>query len=121
MAAPIRDAEIARDKLADALWWLRGFSAAAETGVDEAAHRLAEELSEVREYINALQHGNVRRLGDEKAIVLTYGEFERLVDASRTGAVREDLADAQRTVHEVLNEYRREAEQARKSNLDLPF
>jgi len=121
MARPIRDAEIARDKLADALWWLRGFSAAAETGTDEVAHRLAEELADVREYINELQYGAVRRIGDEKAVVLTYAEFERLVDACRPDAHREDLNLAHTTIRAVLKQYGEEAQRARDKLADPLF
>jgi hypothetical protein len=119
MARPIRDIETARDRLADALWWLRGFSAAAVAGPDEVADRLATEISEVREYLNEMQRGSVRRLGDEQAIVLSYAEFEHLVDAARPGAAREDLSLASTTIHKVLAEYA--AEKQRANDDKFPF
>lgn len=117
----IRDVEAARDKIADALWWLRGFSAANPENSSIPAG-LASDMTEVREYLNLLQHASVRRLGDEKAVVLQYSEFEHLVDASRPGATRDDIAQAATTIRSVLGSYSREAQRARDdANPEIPY
>lgn len=118
----IRDIEQAHAALADAIWWLKGFAAARPSDVDEGAgeHRHMEaRLQDVRNWLHSLTTGSFRRLGDERAIVLTYGEFERLVDASRPGSTRADIELAGETVRTVLDAYRDEAMRSR--NLDIPF
>ncbi|GEM70982.1 hypothetical protein SAQ01S_07480 [Sphingomonas aquatilis NBRC 16722] len=113
------DMQDARDKLADALWWMRGFAAAAEGRGTE--RDIAAKLSDVHAYLGDVQNGRLRRLGEETAIVLTFAEFERLVDAARVPDARE-ITSAKQTIEAVLAEYRREDEQARRSRNDqIPF
>jgi len=104
----------ARDKIADALWWMRGF-AACSTSILHAD--LADKLSEVNGYLLDVQRGRVRRLGDETAVVMTFAEFERLVDAVRVPRPQE-IKLAVDTIEAVLADYRRDEARC---NEDVPF
>lgn len=116
----MRDMQEARDKVVDALWWMRGFAANSEGGSVE--HDLARKLLDVNAYLAQVQTGEVRRLGEETAIVMTYGEFERLVDAVRGRPTLEDVKLAVETVDAILAAYRREDERARRdANPEIPF
>ena len=115
----MRDMQEARDKIADGLWWLRGF-AAANHG-DAVAADLAEKLRSVHAYLADVQCGEVRRLGEETAVVLTYPEFERLIDAVRVPRPQE-IKSAVDTIEAVLAAYSRESKQhARDMNPEIPF
>ena len=119
--AMIRDIEGARDALADAIWWLKGFAAARPASIDEGSGEhvsLENKISEVRAFLASINRASIRRLGEETAIVLTFAEFERLVDAVRVPRPAEMQA-AINTVEAVLAEYRMEEQSAR--NLDAPF
>ena len=118
----IRDIEQAHAALADAIWWLKGFAAARPPSIDEGSgdHVVMENrLQEVRNWLHSLAQGSFRRIGDEKAIVMTYAEFERFIDAARPQATWEDLNLAAETGRTILAAYRDEA--ARSRNLDIPF
>lgn len=115
----MRDMQEARDKLADALWWMRGFAANGEDGT--VVHSLAGKLADVHAYLARVQLGDIRRLGDETAIVMTFAEFERLVDAIRVPRP-EEIKSAVDTVEAVLAAYRREEQRAvRDRNPEIPF
>lgn len=118
----IRDVEEAREALADAVWWLKGFAAARPPSIDEGAgeHReLEAKLGEVRRFLSRINRADVRRLGEETAIVLSFAEFERLVDAVRVPRLAETVAATQ-TIEKVLAEYRAEDDAARRGD-DIPF
>ncbi|QTH19750.1 hypothetical protein HRJ34_15385 [Rhizorhabdus wittichii] len=118
----IRDIEQAHAALADAIWWLKGFAAARPASIDEGAgeHRQMEaRLQDVRNWLHSLTTGSFRRLGDEKAIVMTYAEFERFVDAARPAATWDDLKLASDTAKTILDAYRDEATRSR--GLEIPF
>lgn len=117
----IRDIEMAREALADALWWFKGFAAARPPSIDEGSGEhvaLENQIREVRNFLGSINRASIRRLGEETAIVLTFAEFERLVDAVRVPRPAEMQA-AIDTVEAVLAEYRIEEASAR--NLDVPF
>lgn len=118
----IRDINTATEALADAIWWFKGFAAARPPSMDEGSGEhvsLEGKLREVRQFLNALEEARFRRLGDEKAIVIAYAEFERFVDAARPDATWQDLKSASDTAKAILEAYRHEAESAR--NLNIPF
>ena len=110
----MRDMQEARDKVADALWWMRGFAASSSSVVHAD---LADKLTEVNSYLQKVQNGQVRRLGDETAVVMTFAEFERLVDAVRVPRP-EEIKIAIDTINAVLADYTRED---RRRNQDQPF
>lgn len=115
----MRTMQDALDKVADALWWARGFAAARDG--DTVSPVLADQLRGVHEYLRKVQHGEVRRLGEETAVVMTFPEFERLIDAVRVPEPREIKAAAE-TVEAVLAAYRREEQRNRRDrNSDIPF
>lgn len=118
----IRDIETAREALADALWWFKGFAAARPASIDEGAGEhlnLERKIGEVRRFLNSVNRASIRRLGEETAIVLSFAEFERLVDAVRVPRLAE-TATAIQTIEKVLAEYR--AEDAAFRNADhIPF
>lgn len=118
----IRDIEAARDAIADAVWWFKGFAAARPASIDEGAgeHReLEAKLGKVRHFLSRINRADVRRLGEETAVVLSFAEFERLVDAVRVPRLGE-TAMAIQTIEKVLAEYRAEDEAARRGD-DIPF
>lgn len=113
------DMQDARDKLADALWWMKGFAAASADASTERG--LVAKLNEVHAYLGDVQQGMVRRLGEETAVVLTFAEFERLVDAVRVPQL-EEIGAAKQTVEPVLAAYQREDQRARRDrNPNIPF
>jgi hypothetical protein len=119
--AMIRDIQGADDALADAIWWFKGFAAARPASIDEGSGEhvaLEGKIREVRAFLTSVNRASIRRLGEETAIVLTFAEFERLVDAVRVPRPKE-IKDAIETVEKVLAEYRMEEHSAR--NLDAPF
>lgn len=119
--AMIRNIQAADDALADAIWWFKGFAAARPPAMDEGSGEhvaLEGNLKEVRHFLNSINRASIRRLGEETAIVLTFAEFERLVDAVRVPRPAEIQA-AISTVEAVLSAYQTEEQSAR--NLDAPF
>lgn len=119
--AVIRSIDAANEMLADAIWWFKGFAAARPPAMDEGAGEhvvLESQLREVRLFLDSINRASIRRLGEETAIVLTFAEFERLVDAVRVPRSAEMQA-AINTVEQVLAEYRIEEESSR--SLDVPF
>lgn len=112
----MNDMQEARDRLADALWWMRGYAAAGDR--DSVASDLADKLASVHAYLRKVEDGEVRRLGEETAVVMTFAEFERLVDAVRVPQPQEIKAAAE-TIEKVLAAYRHEERAA--TNPDLPF
>lgn len=115
----IKTVDQAHAALADALWWLKGFAAASE-GHSEA-RAMADDLREARNYLDRIAEGQVRRIGDEKAIVLTYAEFEALYDfVSHLDATEGEKERAVTTVRDVLAQYQREADIAR-TLPEIPF
>ncbi|MGR4893381.1 hypothetical protein ACIPPQ_20345 [Sphingopyxis sp. LARHCG72] len=118
----ITDIETARDKLADAIWWLKGFAAARPASIDEGAGehlRLESELTEVRVFLTNINNASIRRMGEETAVVLSFAEFERLVDAVRVPRLHETQI-AIRTIEQVLAQYRDEEKAARRGD-EIPF
>lgn len=111
------------DALADMVWWIKGFCAARPPAIDEGdgAHlTLRDQLSEVRRWLGKVERGEVRRLGDETAIVLKFGEFEQIYDAlAHPNGTIEDRLAARAVVKAILAEYQREDQSAR--NPDAPF
>lgn len=116
----IRDKDQAVASLADAIWWLKGFGAAASSDHEDTVVQLGASLREVRLWIDSIERGSVRRIGDEKAVVLTYGEFETLLDAFLTKPERaHEALLAASTVKRVLEQYNLERTSA--LDLDAPF
>lgn len=118
----IRDIEAARDALADAVWWLKGFAAARPASIDEGPgeHRdLEAKLGEVSTFLASINRASIRRLGEETAVVLSFAEFERLVDAVRLPRLAETIAATQ-VIEQVLAEYQAQDRAARNSS-DIPF
>ena len=113
----IKDIEQAHAALADALWWLKGFGAIKRKS---AATDLSEQLREVRIWLGRITDGYVRRLGDEKVVVITYGDFERLFDGLRENATDADRADGRAAAEMLLSQYGAEAREARNAP-DIPF
>lgn len=121
----IRDIEAARDALADALWWMKGFAAAqtdqTSMGAIEARD-MENKIGDVRRFLNEVNHATIRRMGEETAIVLSFSEFERLVDAVRVPRLAETNI-AIKTIENVLAEYRAEEKRHREAqrNPNIPF
>lgn len=83
----IRDQQTADDRIADALWFLKGFAAAANSESSYTALDLANALREVRNWINAISSGDLRLIGTDERnfyIVLAEHEYEKLVDGVRS-------------------------------------
>ena len=83
----IRDQQTADDRIADALWFLKGFAAAANSESADTAADLANALREVRNWINAISSGDLRLIGTDERnfyIVLAEHEYEKLVDGVRS-------------------------------------
>ena len=119
--AVIRNIEVANEALADAIWWFKGFAAARPPAMDEGSGEhvaLENKLREVRQFLHSIDRASIRRLGEETAIVLSFAEFERLVDAVRVPRPAEMQA-AIDTIETVLAQYRIEEQSAR--SLDTPF
>ena len=115
----IKDVELAHAALADALWWLKGFASANPDNPD--ARAMAESLREVREYLNRIANGCVHRIGDERAFVMSYADFEVVYDGiahpRSTDADREKAAEKMRA---LLRQYQVEAQEA-SANPQIPF
>lgn len=119
----IHTVDKAHGVIADMVWWLKGFCAARPPSIDESdgSHlRLRDQLGEVREWLGRVERAEVRRIGDEQAIVLRYGEFEQIYDAlAHPGGTMEDRINARATVKRILTEYQREHGSA--TNPEVPF
>lgn len=121
----IRDIEAARDALADSLWWMKGYAAAqtdpSSMGAIEARD-MENKIGDVRRFLNEIGHATIRRMGEETAIVLSFSEFERLVDAVRVPRLAETNIAIQ-TIENVLAEYRAEEKRHRevRRNPNIPF
>lgn len=116
----IKDVEQAHAALADALWWLRGFASAAPDNPE--TRDMAEGLRQVREYLDRIKGGWVRRIGDEQAVVITYAEFERLYDALAHPAASEaDKPAAVEALKAIMHAYQAESAAARKRSDEIPF
>ena len=119
----IRTVDKAHGVIADMVWWLKGFCAARPPSIDEGdgAHlTLRDQLGEVRQWLGRIERAEVRRIGDEQAVVLRYGEFEQIYDGlAHPGGTLEDRAAARTVVKRILSEYQIEA--ASERNLDAPF
>jgi hypothetical protein len=115
----IKDVEQAHAALADALWWLKGFSSALPENPD--ARAMAESLRQVREYLTRIADGWVRRIGAERAFVMSYADFEVLYDGiahpRSTDTDRERAAEKMRA---LLAQYQAEACEAA-ANPQIPF
>ena len=110
----IETADQAHAKLADAFWWLRGFEASTTSDHDDIARELWTGLRDVREYLNRIASGYVRRIGDEQAIVLTYAEFEAIYDfVGHLNANEEEKGRAVVACRTILDAYQQEARRAR--------
>lgn len=119
--AIIRNIEAASEALADAIWWFKGFAAARPPAMDDGSGEhvaLEGQLLEVRQFLHSINRASIRRMGEETAVVLSFAEFERLVDAVRVPRPAEIQAAAN-TIEAVLAEYRSEEASAR--NPDIPF
>lgn len=107
----IRSADHARDVLADALWWLKGFAAAKQ---DTTAESLADGLSELRMWVASMEVGSVCRLGEETGIVLRFCDFEKFIDAIRIRPDgKEEHLAALEVIDRVMAQYRSEERAAR--------
>lgn len=118
----ITDIETARDKLADAIWWLKGFAAARPASIDEGAGehlRLESQLNDVRAFLTHINNASIRRMGEETAVILSFAEFERLVDAVRVPRQGEVMV-ARQVIEDVLAQYRAEDLAARRGD-EIPF
>jgi hypothetical protein len=113
----IRSADKAREVIADALWWLKGFAAAQQ---DDTADSLANGLAEIRLWIDSLERGSICRLGNETSIVLRFADFERIVDSVKISpASKDDHLAALAVIDSVLAQYRAEEREAREGC--IPF
>lgn len=121
----IKNIEAARDALADSLWWMKGYAAAqtdpSSMGAIEARD-MENKIGEVRRFLNEINHATIRRMGEETAIILSFAEFERIVDAVR-GYNAQEMQLANETVEAVLAEYRAEEKRHREAqrNPGIPF
>lgn len=124
-AAYIKQAD---DMLADAYWWLKGFAEARQANCvmgeqpGEGAD-LARKIQEVRSFLERVNEGRIRRLGEETAIVLTFAEWERFCDfllIKPDGIEERDIAS--KTARAIHDQYREQEEQYRLSRMpDAPF
>lgn len=107
----IRDQQTADDRIADALWFLKGFAAAANSDSAETAGDLARALNEVRQWINAISSGDLRLIGTDERnfyIVLAEHEYEKLIDGLRSGVGAEDHAIAVALNSRIVEQFRAE-------------
>lgn len=114
-------AQAAQDSLADTIWWLKGFSAAANPEAATTATRMERALVEVKEYLAALASGD-RNFISQTRIVVTPRLIEDLADVLHrpelfTAADADDLrrkSGEAIKLHDQLNEWAARPE-------ELPF
>ena len=122
----IRDHEQADRALADALWWLKGFAAAAPNEhASNTAAGMAESLRDIRQWLGNLSLGDRRLLGTNErcfAVVLTEHEFEVLVDGLRSDANSNDHAQAANYAAKITNQLTEERKRFNDDrNPEVPF
>lgn len=120
----IRDQITADDRIADALWFLKGFAAASNSGSSATAADLADKLNQVRRWINAISSGELRLLGTDERnfyIVLAEHEYEKLFD----GVMGADQRDREigkevlKLIHPQIDAERRAF--ANRNSIEVPF
>lgn len=120
----IRDQQTAEDRIADALWFLKGFAAAASNEGADTALELANGLREIRRWIHAISSGDLRLIGtDERnfCIVLAEHEYEKLVDGVRSKDAR-DIAIATELSKQITQRVQVEQEEFRnRHSPEVPF
>ena len=118
------DPTTADDRLADAIWWFKGFAAAhpAEERGEVAA--MAENLRHIRLWLGSLEIGDRRLLGQNEftfACVLTECELEVIIDGLRSTDGPSMLAALEKTqaIYKQFDGERRALLNSR--NLEIPF
>lgn len=122
----IRDHEQADSALADALWWLKGFAAAAPNEhASNTAAGMAESLRDIRQWLGSLSLGDKRLLGTNErcfAVVLTEHEYEVLIAALRSERSSEERADAAHYAAKITNQLNEERKRfVDDGNPEVPF
>jgi hypothetical protein len=116
----ILDIKDACDRLADIIWWHKGFNAACR---EEERNDVGERAREVRSFLDRVSEGDVRRLGEETVIVLKFHEWEAITDfLLMRPAGASERAVAISTVQKIHQQYQDEDRLWRESkNPDIPF
>lgn len=122
----IRDHEQADNALADALWWLKGFAAAAPNEhASNTAAGMAESLRDIRQWLGSLSLGDKRLLGTNErcfAVAMTEHEYEVLVDCLRPEARDTDFARAIECAAKITNQLNEERKRfVDDRNPEVPF
>jgi hypothetical protein len=125
--------ETATASLADAIWWFKGFSAGTDSPSDSCqAAGLAEQLRQVREWLERIEEGKARLLVDSETrrprwreggiVAMSYADFERILDGLKGNPSEQDRALALETMAKILAEWNAEDEAiSRERNDDIPF
>ncbi|MBK6800321.1 MAG: hypothetical protein IPG83_02220 [Novosphingobium sp.] len=108
----IRDQVTADDRIADALWFLKGFAAASSNDSAVIAADLSDKLNQVRKWITAISSGELRLIGTDERnfyIVLAEQEYEKLVDGVRSidAADKAIGMDVHQSIHPQIDAERR--------------
>ena len=120
----ITDQVMASDRLADALWFLRGFAASKGDEHGEIAKDLSNQLISVRCWLNDIGNGAVRLLGEDESefrVVLGEGEYERLVEAINSPQA-EEIEIAKSIIRQISPRFDEERKNfLNRKNREFPF
>lgn len=96
------------DVLADAIWWLKGFSASRGKKANADIVDLEAGLRSARQQINRLARGKSRLIGHDEndiAIAITEREFDVISDAFMERATPDEIRAAFELIVGVRKEY----------------
>lgn len=112
--------EQADSRLADAIWWFKGFAVATQRRCamdcdQDPTEGLGESLRSVRNWIDRLSRGSTRLIGTNErtyAIALTEQEFEVLFDGIRSEGNLAEVGHARALAGKILAEFQAEVKAA---------
>jgi hypothetical protein len=100
------------NSLADVIWWLKGFAAAAEGEAGIEARQMHKQLNSVRDWHSHLSRGTLRMIGldeETRAVAITERELEQIHDALGGKQSAEQVAAASALTNKILGDLCREA------------
>ena len=116
----ILDIKDACDRLADIIWWHKGFNAACR---EDERNDVGERALEVRSFLDRVSEGEVGRLGEKTVIVLKFHEWEKITDfILRRPDGESERSAATAIALKITQQYRNDRQLWRESkNPDIPF
>lgn len=115
----------APDRIADAIWWLKGFSAAQKSRERSYTDSMARTLGEVKMWLERLPYGLERLIGQNEralACVITEHELEVIIDGLRGDANDRELALTKvRAIHTRFREEAKEHFRSQPENSEVVF